>query len=358
MRACVCEWECEALCLKGPINRSPFTVHHEGWKKGSSLNGCCGSHGCRCWSRAWWLCILPSSSSSSFSCSPFSAQPPSLRLPPPRFLHSLLLLQLLTALLALRLPCFLPSPSPPALLFARLWIMKFSVALQQFSHALQRKKKRFPTHIVVIRVCLYVRVLIASSVAAIRALCAGFWAHLMSCVQLCITLCVSVVYMHATYVGCGHSPLECNGSSDRDVSLHDDCEPPRCWLGLLTFYMRVSTLSWAAAAMTHNSNYRVRLSNHVASFWLVLSCLSHGVMWRNDVSFTGQKCSSFQFPVPPCHLCVSCGKPLTCALFFVSHNHITPQFLLHIYHFILPPPPPLWFLCPQSALGTEPVCRA
>lgn len=50
----------------------------------------------------------------------------------------------------------------------------------------------------------------------------------MSCVQLCITLYVSVMYMHATYVCCGHSPLKCNGSSDRDVSLRDDYEPPQC----------------------------------------------------------------------------------------------------------------------------------
>ena len=44
----------------------------------------------------------------------------------------------LPASLALHLPVFLPLLSP-ALLSTQLWIMKFSVALQQFSHALQKK---------------------------------------------------------------------------------------------------------------------------------------------------------------------------------------------------------------------------
>lgn len=69
------------------------------------------------------------------------------------------------ATVAACLPALTHSPSPrfsasrlsPALLFARLWIMKFSVALQQFSHALQKKKKNsLHIHVAVVCVCVFV----------------------------------------------------------------------------------------------------------------------------------------------------------------------------------------------------------
>lgn len=60
--------------------------------------------------------------------------------------------------------------------------MKFSVALQQFSHALQ--KKRLPTYKAEIHVCLLLWM--RANDAFVRALC-------------------MLVYVHTTYVGTGHT---------------------------------------------------------------------------------------------------------------------------------------------------------